>query len=415
MFDVEGDVPDLAADDRYLDAWVVARVNSHPRMIRVVDLTCGAANLKAQFDGIVRQSRDVYPGETRTVARDQLPHISVVVATIGERLEEIKGCLESLSLQEYPRFDVILVDNRPTIPQTDALSLLAQQWSFVELVHEPSPGASAARNCGIARATGEIVAFTDDDVVVGSDWLVCIGTEFARDPHLDVLTGLILPSELETPAQIWFENYYGGFAAQRRFSPVTLSSQRPRGGRIGVRDDENRLLETVPLYGVGAFGAGANTAYRATTIRRIGGFDEALGPGTPARGGEDLAVLMKVLWQGGRVRYQPESYVLHQHRRDYEGLLYQLEGYGLGFTAVLTSLVISDPRHLLAIATNFLASLRSLVLKFLGNFRGRNRATDETHDVRHFPSELARREYRGYFKGPGAYLKSRRVLARRAS
>jgi cellulose synthase/poly-beta-1,6-N-acetylglucosamine synthase-like glycosyltransferase len=64
------------------------------------------------------------------------------------------------------------------------------------------------------------------------------------------------------------------------------------------------------VYGVGAFDAGANMAFRRTALEKIGGFDVALGAGTPARGGEDLAALISVLWAGFRwVTSQPPLFI----------------------------------------------------------------------------------------------------------
>ena len=92
------------------------------------------------------------------------------------------------------------------------------------MVRERRPGISAARNAGVAAATGEIIAFTDDDVRVDPLWLRAIGERFASDSAIEAVTGLILPAELETPAQVWFERYYGGFSGERTFAPLTLKA-----------------------------------------------------------------------------------------------------------------------------------------------------------------------------------------------
>jgi hypothetical protein len=92
----------------------------------------------------------------------------------------------------------------------------------------------------VADAKGDVVAFTDDHVYADRRWLRALGARFALDPALGAVTGLILPAELESPAQVWFERYYGGFGGERSFRAVTLeaapsSSILPRGARVPVR------------------------------------------------------------------------------------------------------------------------------------------------------------------------------------
>ena len=63
------------------------------------------------------------------------------------------------------------------------------------LVEEPTPGLSRARNAGLAEATGSIVAFVDDDVVVDDHWLDALRQTFAAYPEAICVTGQIEPLE----------------------------------------------------------------------------------------------------------------------------------------------------------------------------------------------------------------------------
>ena len=58
-------------------------------------------------------------------------------------------------------------------------------------------------------ARGNILAFTDDDVIVDPYWLVGLVRGFSITEHVACVTGLILPAELETQAQFLFEEYCG--------------------------------------------------------------------------------------------------------------------------------------------------------------------------------------------------------------
>src|SRR5581483_3424169 len=121
----------------------------------------------------------------------------------------------------------------------------------------------------VAAATGSLLAFIDDDVVVDHVWARELRQTHSRHPAADCITGSILPLELETPSQALFEQFASfnkGFA-QRTFS-------------LAAPPDD------VPLfpYTAGHFGTGANFAFKADSLRSLGEFDTALGTGTLAMG-----------------------------------------------------------------------------------------------------------------------------------
>ena len=204
---------------------------------------------------------------------------------------------------DHPDYEVIVVDNRPAgAPPVDLPG--------ARVVRETRPGISAARNRGLAEATGEIVAFTDDDVEVDRRWLRALGERFARTPELAAVTGLVVPAELETPAQIFFEQ--SGSGLDRGYAPLTFE----RAGRFQIRrrDEHDGTERIQSLYEMGELGLGSNMAFRTDVLRAAGGFDEALGTGTPTRGGEDLAILVELLAGGHRLAYEPAAIVHHTHR-----------------------------------------------------------------------------------------------------
>ena len=85
----------------------------------------------------------------------------------------------------------------------DATELLVRgRHARVRYVREPKPGLDHARNRALTEATGSILAFTDDDVVVDPAWALALTTAFAADPEAMVVTGLVVPYELETDAQL---------------------------------------------------------------------------------------------------------------------------------------------------------------------------------------------------------------------
>src|SRR5204863_8047673 len=155
-----------------------------------------------------------------------------------------------------------------------------------------------------------------------------IARALAEHPEADAVSGVIVPAELETLPQVWFEQF-GGHSKGRGFTPAVFS---PATAKIQS-----------PLYPLPPFGTGANMAFRPGVLERIGGFDPALGAGTPAMGSEDTLAFTQVLRAGGTVVYQPTAVTRHVHRRDLEGLRKQLVGYGVGLAAAYTALVLRQP------------------------------------------------------------------------
>jgi hypothetical protein len=414
--DLDAAIPDLVDGTGPTTAMVIGYRGGVPVGTLDITLTDDPDAARAQLEPLVDAA--VGARTEPPVPDADLPSISVVVSTVVDRHEDLGKLLDGLARLDYPDVQVVLVDNRVRLPEDDALPALLEGRD-VTFVRESRPGLSAGRNAGVAAATGDVIAFTDDDVRVEPTWLRNLGSRFARDPGLDLVTGLILPAELETDAQIWFEAYYGGFSGERTFAPVTLEAAPGlpsvlRGSRIVARDADGGEIRRFAVYGIGAYGAGANMAFRRAAVERIGGFDYALGAGSPAKGGEDLAAFVDVLWTGGRMAFEPTAVVHHRHRRTLDELHRQLHGNGLGFTAMLTSLIVHDRRHLASLGYQVPLAVKSMVGQSVRRLAGRGAAHEEDVVVGavatepDHPRSLVVQELRGFPKGPSAYFRSRR-------
>ncbi len=413
--DLDAPLPELVADETGSSALVVGYRGGFPVTTLDVLLTDDPADARRAVEPLVAQTADAPAPDAGDVVRDEdLPLISVVVSTIVARIETITTLLGVLEQLDYPRYEVIIVDNRVKVPEHDLLPGILEGHN-VRLVVERRPGCSAGRNAGVAAAKGEVIAFTDDDVRISPQWLRMIGSRFVREPSLSAVTGLILPEELSTPAQIWYEAYYGGFSGERTFEPVTIVPEDAPGAmrhaRVSAIAPDGTVRKHFAVYGIGGYGAGANWAVRASAFRAAGGFDPVLGAGVPARGGEDLAIFIDILWGGGRIGFEPKAVVHHTHRQDLEGLHHQLHSNGVGFTALMCALIAKDRRHLAALTRLMPIAAKVKLKQLVTRLAGKRDAAPETvteASTTRIPRSLAYHEFRGFPAGPPAYFRSRR-------
>lgn len=248
-------------------------------------------------------------------ARCDAERLSVIVCT-RDRPAMLQACLASLAAQAAPPGEVVVVDNSAD----GGAAQIAQGRPGVVYVHEPRPGLSVARNAGLAAARGAFVAFTDDDVELDSDWTREIVRAF-DNPAVDAVTGLVLPASLETEAQRAFQFDLGGFT--NRYTPLVF---------------DRSFLEDTAAVGpqVWRIGAGANMAFRRSSLADLGGFDERLGAGASGCS-EDSEFWYRILFNGGVCLYEPRAAVYHHHRRDWAGLRSQYRAYMKGHVAALVA------------------------------------------------------------------------------
>jgi len=268
---------------------------------------------------IYRQIRDPLPDRSS-------PALDIAICT-HNRAGQLTRCLESLRRLGIPdaasAVSVLVIDNAPG----DERTLRAvEKLPGVRYCMEPKPGLDFARNRAIQESCAELLAFLDDDVVVDSYWLQALREAWTANPDAAAFTGPILPFELETTAQILFEQM-GGFGR---------SFERVRFGSVSADS---------PTYpcGAGMFGAGANMAFRRAILEELGGFDDALDTGAPLPGGGDLDIFYRIVRAGYILVREPGFVVYHQHRREYEALRHQMWTRGLGSMAFLTKSWRTDP------------------------------------------------------------------------
>ncbi len=241
------------------------------------------------------------------------PRVSVVICT-RDRAHHLKACLASLPKQSLTPDEIIVVDNASIDGSTRDVTLDAG----ATYVREDRPGLDIARNTGARAATGDLIVYTDDDVIFHPHWLERTVEAFARDQDVTAVTGLVLPLRLDTLAQQIFEAHWSfgcGFEV-KTFSKEEFAVWRKY---------------CFPAWDIGA---GANMAFRKATFDQYGYFDEALDVGAAGCSG-DSEFWYRIVGMGGTCVYDPNAIVFHNHREEEAGLKKQLRAYMSGHIASL--------------------------------------------------------------------------------
>ena len=213
--------------------------------------------------------------------------VSVVVATFnGQRT--LKACLESLVRLNYPDYEVILVDDG----STDSTPEIAKLFPSVRYLRQANQGLSVARNSGIAAATGEIIAFTDDDCRADDDWLYYLVSDLLRSDFVAIGGHNFLPPE---------------------DSPVAAAVAVSPGGPAHVMLTDSEA-EHIP---------GCNMAFYKWALQEIQGFDPIF-----RKAGDDVDVCWRLQDRGYRIGFSPAGFVWHYRRSTIKAYLKQQAGYG---------------------------------------------------------------------------------------
>jgi glycosyltransferase involved in cell wall biosynthesis len=403
--DIRGIEPRAAPWGRpYAAARVLVRMHSHPLGTVDVPLPASGDALLGAIEaglGDELQRHRAADGDSdppaclaarRAVLADP-PFASVVIPT-RDRPELAAGCVAAVLDSDYPpdRFEVLVVDNAPTDSRTrDAVERAHGGVERVRYLVAERAGSGAARNVGARSARGEVVAFLDDDARADPHWLAELLAGFRSAPGVVCVTGLVVAAELDTPAQLLFDRY-GGFGYG--FQEVVLD--------VGAHRPSNPLFPFNP----GVLGSGNSVAFRREALLELGGYDEVLGNGTPARAGEDWELFLRLFRLGHTAVYRPTAVVHHRDRPRYEELRAQIHDYGVGMAAAVTRTVVHQPVAALELARR----VPRLLHYVLSSRSPKNRNWGDD-----YPAELRRAELAGLARGPLAYVRSRAASRRAAA
>lgn len=214
------------------------------------------------------------------------PSFTVVVCSYnGSRT--IKQTLERLVVQDYPNYEVIVVNDG----STDDTGAIAQSFP-VTLISTENKGLSSARNTGYLAGSGELVAYIDDDAYPESTWLRYLALAFDQQDVAGV-GGPNLPVPGDTLVADCVSNAPGG--------PMEVMLS-------------DTIAEHIP---------GCNMSFRRTALDHIGGFDPQF-----RAAGDDVDLCWRIQQQVGDIGFQPAAFNWHRRRNTVSGYWKQQRGYG---------------------------------------------------------------------------------------
>jgi len=215
--------------------------------------------------------------------------ISVIICTYN-RANSLKDTLDYLKNQSYKddSWELIVVDNNSNDNTKEIINSYKNKLPNLTYQFEPNQGLSFARNLGIKYAHGDIIAFTDDDVLPEADWLYQISNNMAIY-NCDACGGYISP-KWEAPPPSWLSEIFYGFLA------IKIDLNGPR--QLSITDE-------LPF--------GANMAFRKSIFSAYGLFDTHKGrKGNILAGGEDIEMFERIIHAQCPVFYFPNIKVAHK-------------------------------------------------------------------------------------------------------
>ncbi len=255
----------------------------------------GGADIEDWDFGLTRRDRSPKPAlpsveqafrDSPFAADAPWPLVSVIVCSYNGA-KTIGECCRALQQLRYPHYEVIVVDDG----STDDTAAIAAQYGY-RVIRTPNQGLSSARNTGLAAATGEIVAYTDDDTVPQPYWLHYLASTFLTSEYMAV-GGPNLP-----PAD---DSFIAQCVASAPGGPVHVL--------ITDRDAEH-----IP---------GCNMAFRRAALVEVGGFDP-----TFCIAGDDVDVCWRMLDRGWLIGFNPAALVWHHRRSSVKSYWRQQRNYG---------------------------------------------------------------------------------------
>jgi len=214
------------------------------------------------------------------------PRISVVICSCNGA-QTIRDCCEGLLKLDYPNCEILFVDDG----SSDATAEIARRFGF-RVIRTENRGLSNARNTGLQAASGEIIAYLDDDAYPDPQWLTYLASTFLTTEYAAIGGPNIAPP------------------GDGRIADCVANAP---GGPIHVLLSDHEA-EHIP---------GCNMAFRKSALDSIGGFDPQF-----RVAGDDVDVCWRLQQRGLKLGFSPAAMVWHHRRKSVRAYWKQQRGYG---------------------------------------------------------------------------------------
>ncbi len=211
---------------------------------------------------------------------------SIVLATYN-RLPKLKKCLKRLLNQDFNGYELIITDDGSSDGTWKYLEVMSKKYKKLKVFRQKNQGPAVARNKSVRAAKGEYVFFTDDDVLMPSNWLSSFVKVLEENPRVAAVGGVQMPSKKKQKESI--------FARYEAFKSKYVYHQ-----------PESLYIGGFETYGC----VTNNAAYRRKVLEEVELFDESF----PVPGGEDADLKLRVVKKGHKLAFYP---IIGEHIQDY--------------------------------------------------------------------------------------------------
>jgi glycosyltransferase involved in cell wall biosynthesis len=246
--------------------------------------------------------------------------LTVCIPTV--RPTRLSYAVQSIIAQTWPDWELLIVGQGADPELERACQSLRQLDRRIRYLHLERKGISRARNAGLLAATGDIIAFTDDDCEAAPDWLETLATLFAQHPQVGMIGGALVAP----PVSRWkLESCISLTPPELLYDPASGEQAPPGWSWVG-----------------------ANFAIRKAIVEQVGLFDEWLGVGASRfAAAEDVDYNMRVLAAGVSVLCTPTAVVRHTYgaRRGVKQYLRMTWAYARGNAGLDGKLTLAGNPH----------------------------------------------------------------------
>ena len=218
-----------------------------------------------------------------------------VIIPVYNRPDEVDELLQSLTMQHFKDFEVVVVEDGSSIPCKEVVDRYADRLN-IKYFSKPNSGPGQTRNYGAERSEGEYLIILDSDVILPEGYFDAVEKELLASPA-DAFGGP--------------DRAHDSFSDVQKAINYAMTSFFTTGG---IRGGKKKMDKFYPRS--------FNMGVRAEVYKALGGF-------SAMRFGEDIDFSIRIFKGGYRCRLFPEAWVWHKRRTDLKKFFKQVHNSGI--------------------------------------------------------------------------------------